>query len=100
MAILNKITPASIAATAATIELTLTYDSAETPWAKANIYFYNLNGGIIEAATMTNVDVVSGKINTSITIGTTLTSNTKYLVAVGKPETETKTNSRVLLLMT
>lgn len=99
MAILNKITPASVTATTAAIELILTYDSAETPWAKANIYFYNLNGEIIEAATMTNVDVTNGKINTSVTMGT-LTSNTKYLVTVGKPETETKTNSRVLLLMT
>lgn len=99
MAILNKITPASVTATTAAIELTLTYDSSETPWAKANVYFYNLNGEIIETATMANVDVTDGKINASITMGT-LTSNTKYLVVVGKPETEIKTNSRVLLLMT
>lgn len=99
MAILNKITPAPIAATTAMIELTLTYDSLEIPWAKANVYFYNLNGEIIKAATMTNVDVINGKINIPITMGI-LTSNTKYLVAVGKPETETKTNSRILLLMT
>ena len=99
MAILNKITPVSITATTATLELTLTYDSSETPWIKANIYFYNLDGEIIETATIANIDVINGKINTSITMGT-LTSNTKYLVAVGKPETEIKTNSRVLLLMT
>ena len=99
MAILNKITPAPIAATTAVIELTLTYDSLEIPWAKANVYFYNLNGEIIKAATMANVDVINGKINIPITMGI-LTSNTKYLVAVGKPETEIKTNSRVLLLMT
>lgn len=99
MAILNKIAPAPITEAKAAIELTLTYDSLETPWDKANIYFYDLNGKIIEAATMTNVDVMNGKINISITMGT-LTSNTKYLVAVGRPETEIKTNSRVLLLMT
>lgn len=99
MAILNKIAPALITEAEAVIELTLTYDSSETPWAKANIYFYNLNGEILEAATITNVEVINGKINTSIAIGI-LTSNTKYLVAVGKPETEIKTNSRVLLLMT
>lgn len=99
MAILNKITPASITATTAMLELTLTYDSLETPWTKANIYFYNLDGEIIEAATMTDVDIVNGKINTSITLGI-LTSNTKYLITVGKPETEIETNSRILLLMT
>lgn len=99
MAILNKITPAAIAATTAVIELALTYDSSEIPWTKANIYFYNLNGEIIKTATMTNVDVINGKINIPITMGT-LTSNTKYLIAVGKPETEIKTNSRILLLMT
>lgn len=99
MAILNKIVPASITEAKAVIELTLTYDSSETPWAKANIYFYNLNGEMLEAATMTNVEVIDGKINTSITIGI-LTSNTKYLVTVEKPETEIKTNSRVLLLIT
>jgi hypothetical protein len=99
MAILNKITPASIIAGTATLELTLNYDSLEVPWTKANIYFYNLDGDRIDTATMTNVDVINGKINESITMGI-LTSNTKYLIAVGKPETEIKTNSRVLLLMT